>query len=311
MRSPHVRLVPTAILFLLFSYSPVQAQSFNIDFGNAFSAPPSSYGAAGPAGTWNTVGVLPSGYHQPLVGLNGAPTAATIYMIGGTGMLIADDPGTSGGDQALMDDMLTGMNNPVDVCIWVDGLAEGDYEVLTYAKTPNDPVETHRVRVDYGVPGPLYIGGAWPGAHQEGVTFAHHSVYVFDGEIALHSGEWGALIRSGMNGIQIVAPTETSVGGLPPAPPSFTTIAGVHPNPSSARQLIELRLGERPQGEVLEIADVAGRIVWRQPIGGRPAGASGIEWDGRDAHGRSVPPGVYVARICGAAAAPHKIVRLR
>lgn len=309
MRPAHARSLAIAALLASGFPSGGRAQSINIDFGSPLTAPPASYGAAGPAGAWNPVGVLPSGHHQPLVGLDGAATGATLYMIGGTGMLAADDPGTSGGDQSLMDDMLTGMNDPVDVCIWVDGLEEGDYQVLTYAMTPGVPDETHRVRVDWGVPGPLIVGGAWPGAHQEGVTFARHTVYAIDGEIALHSGEWGAQLRSGMNGIQLVASPGTSAGSAGPAP-TATLLTGARPNPSPGRQEVRLRLGERASGDLLEIADVTGRVVWRRAVSGPAGGEAAVEWDGRDDTGRALPPGIYLARVRGGAGAPLKLVRL-
>src|SRR5688572_23797733 len=101
------------------------AQSYNIDFGDASTAPASSYPAAGLPGAWNVVGVPTPGTHYPLVNLAGVATGVTLNNYGGTGMLLANDPATSGDHEKLLDDMLIGFNNPVDVCIWVRNLPAG------------------------------------------------------------------------------------------------------------------------------------------------------------------------------------------
>ena len=105
----------------------------------------------------------------------------------------------------MMDDMLLSFNNPVDACIWVENLAGGTYEVTIYALTPNDPERLCRVRVDFASPGPIMVGGSWPGAHQPGVTYGRFTVTIAaGGTIGLHSGLFGGNIQSGINGIQIV-----------------------------------------------------------------------------------------------------------
>ena len=62
-----------------------------------------------------------------LVDITGSPIAARIYMYGGTELLLADNPATSGDDDALMDDMLIGRNDPVDECLWIENLVDDDY----------------------------------------------------------------------------------------------------------------------------------------------------------------------------------------
>src|SRR5262245_37773008 len=119
----------------LSGWQAVEAQSFNIDFGTPGTAPAATYGAAGLPGTWNVVGALNAGQSQNLVDLAGAASAARIYQIGGVQILDNDVPGTTGDDASLMDDMFIGFNNPVDVCIWVENLVPGDYQVLIYAMT--------------------------------------------------------------------------------------------------------------------------------------------------------------------------------
>lgn len=180
-------------------------QSYNIDFGDprGNDKPASSYAAAGLAGAWNELGVPTPGSYYPLVNLQGQPTAAELYNLGGSELLISDIPATGGDHDALMDDMLIGYNNPVDVCIWVRNLPPGSYEVLTYALTPNDPALMSRTRVDFADQGPTFIGGLWPGTHVLGTTYSRHTVTIASNTIGLHSGLFNGNIQSGINGIQI------------------------------------------------------------------------------------------------------------
>ena len=109
---------------LLAFAGPVSAQSYNIEFGAIGSAPPDTFAAAGQAGVWNTFQVLPSGVTFPMVDTDGVSAGATIRNIGGTQLLNSDDPATSGDDELLMDDMLIGFNDPVDVCIFMNGFPD-------------------------------------------------------------------------------------------------------------------------------------------------------------------------------------------
>ncbi len=182
--------------------TPALAQPINIDFGPADAAPPDAYRAAGGPGYWNPVPLLPAGVNTPILDAAGNP-GYIIRNIGGTAMLLADDPATTGADQALLDDMLIGYNNPVDVCIWIEGLTPGLYEVLIYALTPADPTRHSPVRVDFANEPAVLVGGPWTGSHTEGLSYARHTVASLDGTIGLHSGEWAANTQSGINAIQI------------------------------------------------------------------------------------------------------------
>lgn len=300
-------------LVLAFLPAVSLAQSINIDFGSAGTAPASSYAAAGLAGAWNTIGVYPSGVRAPLVGLDGAPIAAEIYGIGGTALRVEDDPATSGDDAALIDDMLIGYNDPVDVCIWVEDLVNGQYVVLIYALTPNNASLLHRVRVDNATPGPTMIGGGWPGSHQEGLTYERFLVNVTNGYIGLHSGLYGGgPFESGINAIQIIA-SATDVDTPTRTDDATPRIERIYPNPGRGAQTFDLYLAPNARREALEIIDVTGRLVWRQPLAALSAGAHSIVWDGRDTAGRAVSPAVYFVRLPGVGdgwRAQQKIVRV-
>lgn len=180
------------------------AQSINIDFGEGGFTPASTYAGAGRAGVWNEIGVMPTSQRFNLLGLNGQPVTAAVYNIGGSALLSANNPATTGNDERLMDDMFLSFNNPVDLCLFFENLWHGDYEVICYAMTPDNASLMSRVRVDFANPGPVMVGGAWPGAHAEGVTFSRHTVTVTDGRLNPHSGLFGGVIQSGLNGVQLL-----------------------------------------------------------------------------------------------------------
>ena len=52
-----------------------------------------------------------------------------------------------------------------------------------------------------------------------------------------------------------------------------------------------------PAAGRIEIADAAGRSVRAETL----AEGAGFEWDGRDARGRALPPGLYLVRYEGVA----------
>lgn len=179
-------------------------QSINIDFGKPPTAPSSGYAGAGRAGHWNTLGVMPASQRFGLLDRAGTPVAATIYNLGGSSMLEFNNASTSGDDERLMDDMFLSANDPIDLCLFFENLLPGEYDVIVYAMTPNDAGLMSRVRVDFATPGPLFVGGAWPGSHQEFVTFARHRVTTSNGRINPHSGLFNGFIQSGINGLQLL-----------------------------------------------------------------------------------------------------------
>src|SRR6185295_5676294 len=141
-------------------------QSLNIRYGTSASTPSAVYAAAGLPGVWNTFLVTPGYAVQPLVSLQGTPVTAQYYQYGNSSMLTFNNPLTSGDDEKLMDSMMLSTNSPTDGCFWVQGLMLGTYEVTIYAMTPDDPSRLNRTRVDSGTPGPIMVGGTWPGHHQ-------------------------------------------------------------------------------------------------------------------------------------------------
>jgi len=88
----------------------------------------------------------------------------------------------------------------------------------------------------------------------------------------------------------------------------------ISPNPSRGDAVIRL-VGRALTPTVLSLHDAAGRLVRRFELPGAPSGSldapSALRWDGRDARGRTLPPGAYWLRDTRRAGAASRIVRLR
>ncbi len=190
-------------LFLLgLVYGVAGAQSLNVDVGanDAHPTPSTTYAAAGSAGAWNAVAVPASA--QPLVGLDGLSVAATVSSTGGFVNLNYDNPATTGEDDGLMDDFqdVGGLTSSVT---WTfAGLADDTYTVITYSWAPDNAGFQTRVAVPGSTDAAQDVGGAWPGAHGQGTTYARHRVSVTGGTLVID-----LTVTSGfgsLNGIQLV-----------------------------------------------------------------------------------------------------------
>ena len=134
-------------------------QSFNIEWGTGGTVPSSSYAARGLAGVWNGLGEMVPVQRYPLVGLDGSPIAATILNVGFDTIEGADIPGTSGDDEAMLDDCIVSYNNPIDGCLFLDNVAPGTYRVIMYGIAPDDPGLLSRLRIDQNTEDPVHVGG--------------------------------------------------------------------------------------------------------------------------------------------------------
>lgn len=205
-----VRSVPLALGFaaaIAFA-PPLRAQAVNIDFGEPGAGPPSSYGAAGLPGTWNSLRADHGTTTYNLLGLDGLPTTVSVRQIGGFDTPTASDPDTSGDDATLMNDYLVTFSAALESCIYLDGVAPGTYEVLIYARMPGQPAVLSYTSVDQEPGFPHFsVGGAWPGGHQELITYSRHVAIVGPGgDLDLHSGVVpGAnpTLGAALNGLQI------------------------------------------------------------------------------------------------------------
>ena len=107
--------------------------------------------------------------------------------------------------------------------------------------------------------------------------------------------------RRGFGRIRVLNAINMSFVGVDDteAPAAGVRLA-VNPNPFAPPGAIEI---EMPSAGPLAVAlySVDGRVVRALSDGTVPAGRVNLRWDGRDAHGRSLPAGVYFLRAEGAA----------
>ncbi len=181
-------------LAVFLAAGTASSQSFNVDVG-AGSPPPATYAGAGQAGVWNSVLAQhvtpftpgPTPQDVFLVDLDGNPTAVGFHQYGGMDLTSASDPGVSGDDALLLDDHLRTHSLVLESCMYLNGLDDGLYEVITYAWMPNAPSVEQLVRFDFH-PGSTLVGGAWSGAHVEGVTYSRDVIDVTGGHVGWHVG---------------------------------------------------------------------------------------------------------------------------
>lgn len=82
----------------------------------------------------------------------------------------------------------------------------------------------------------------------------------------------------------------------PGAPQVATRLEGSAPNPFASSTAVRFSLA-REEAVDLVVCDISGRIVTSLHRGTMSAGPHSITWDGRDAAGRAVSPGVYLCRL--------------
>jgi hypothetical protein len=71
---------------------------------------------------------------------------------------------------------------------------------------------------------------------------------------------------------------------------------GADPNPARGQVTLAIE-GASAGVQRVEVLDLAGRVVRRLADGWQPAGARRVAWDGTDAGGQRLPPGVYLVRV--------------
>jgi hypothetical protein len=193
--------------------TPAAAQSFNVDVGanSTFPVPSAAYGAgAGQTGTWNARN--PMAASAMLTDVTGAATPVSLARTGAALGFEFDDPGTTGDDQNLMDDIHDVGAVPAAATWTFSGLQAGMYALYTYAWAPDDA--TFVSSVNGGSIDPAQAcGGAWPGSQMQGVTYARHRYTVAaGGSIAVTiTGTSG---YASVNGFQLVEMVGTPATGF-------------------------------------------------------------------------------------------------
>jgi MYXO-CTERM domain-containing protein len=189
-----------ALAIVALAFGSANGQSINVSFGHASGGPSSSYAAAGAGGVWNSItGIAGSSFN--LVAIDGSPSGVSVSQSPTTTVLMTADPSVSGDDASLLNSGL--VTNGAETCLSFGGFKPGTYEVLIYAWLPNQPTVKSRTRQDQA-PSTIDVGGAWSGAHAEGVTYARYVVTVdSSGNLPAHSGLVPGAPQSALNAVQI------------------------------------------------------------------------------------------------------------
>ena len=200
-----------AALMAAFVVPAANAEQFNIDFGTQFGIPSDVFGAAsGQTGFWNSLGDAPN--MVPLMDLGGKVTDVMFTDNTGNFTFSFDNPGTTGDDEALMDDILDlGGLGSTDM-FTISGLSAGTYTIYSYNWAPDSDGFVTGVSVN-GSPQQT-VGGGWAGGYADGVTHAVFKLTIGEGEDIVINTETLDGFGS-FNGLQIVpAPGALAMFGL-------------------------------------------------------------------------------------------------
>lgn len=208
-----------ASLCVILLAVPAHAQSFNIDVGDPRSGPAPTYAAKGQAGQWLSLVAEHNSTTYNLPDINGAITDVRVWQYGGTALTNAAIESIPGDDGALMNDCRVTYTSNLETCLFFYDLAPGKYEVLIYARMPDqdDVMSYTSTNEEAGYPH-LIVGGPWPGQHQQGVTYSRHIADVTTGLLRVHSGIVpgnNPALGAAFNGIQIrpLSPADVNESG--------------------------------------------------------------------------------------------------
>lgn len=205
-----MRHAALACLSSVFIASALHAQSLNVDFGSDPSfagVPMSTYGgAAGQPGFWNSVAV-PTATPTSLADLGGSPTTVAVACVGAF-VYAVDTISSLGVHNALLGDWFETSGS--SFAINVTGLANGWYDVFTYASVVDVDCSLTQVSVQGSVDGSQLVRmpTSYSGDLAPGISHARHRVQVTNGSIAITAtaiqGSCLSAGYAGCNGLQIV-----------------------------------------------------------------------------------------------------------
>ncbi len=197
-----MKLAIGAAVVALMGTAASASSLINIDFSTDFTSPAATYGAAsGQTGFWNAIPAMTGGAGIALNDISGGASGASITAATTQFDFSFNNAGTSGDDEALMDDFLDlGGTGALDT-FTVTGLAAGNYQVYVYAWGADDGTFSTGVSVNGSAQ--QASGGVWPGGFAAGVT---HNVF----NVSLASGQPLVIDTAtlngfgSLNGIQII-----------------------------------------------------------------------------------------------------------
>jgi hypothetical protein len=131
-------------------------------------------------------------------------------------------------------------------------------------------------------------------------------------DIALQTLVSAAFVSIDAENNTTVNPLTEQVLGVRDQPSRRPAVLQATPNPFAGQTSLLLTL---PVAQVVDVtvSDVSGRHVWRMPSSLMAAGQHRLPWNGQDASGRQVKPGIYFVRVRGNAglALQQTVIRLQ
>ncbi len=180
-------------LFVVAVATTASGQNLNVDLGDNFGSPPSTYAAAGTAGTWNTVNI------ESVALVDTAGFATTVSLTASADFTGAG-PGMSP-DVALLGDHIGDCNGVVEWSLAFTGLEHGNYRVLLYAPS-HTSIDTGDMLVN-GIAVPAILGAS---ELQGGVSHTSLAVSVSGGTLDISGLSSGSGLCIGLAGVQIEDP---------------------------------------------------------------------------------------------------------
>lgn len=202
-----------------------------------------------------------------------------------TGSPVTVSPGDEGGPLAYG---LGTLNLPVgDLDAWTLTVHAGEAIVVHMSEVVAGSALTPWLRL-YGPTGALLRSNSGAGAADVSMTAASSGTYLL--VAADLSSGWAG------SGTYQLNPAGTS-GAPETPPPAALRLSPGFPNPFAARTTLAYEI-PAPGAALLRLFDAQGRLV--RTLVDAPdaaAGAHEVTWDGTDADGHAVTPGVYFARL--------------
>jgi hypothetical protein len=161
------------------------------------------------------------------------------------------------------------------------------------------PVMTFLDSLDHGGTIPdLY--GYWPPPSDPEYpwTTADTSVVCMSINLWVLSTEIADRIRRGVPTKLVLDDLIDTTSAIPPGPPAVfeAKALAVRPNPARGACALQFSLATPAQGS-LSVFDASGRLVRTLESGEFARGLHALSWDGRDGAGRTMPGGVYFAKL--------------
>lgn len=225
-----------------------QTLSFNLDVGTGPNPSGAYAGAAGQSGYWQPIPPDTTFVAFPLTNIHGVATSATVSYTSGFEFSY-NAPGTSGEDEALLDDAQGVFSNSH----WTfANLRPGDYEVWSYAWAPDSPLYFKtRVAVTGSADPAQVVGGqGWSGTFVQGAHYARHQISV-DASGSLEIVFSVAVSACTVNGVQ--------VRELAPPPESYCSAGTSSHGCSATLQALGTPSASAAGGFVLSVGGVEGQ----------------------------------------------------